>query len=191
MVKKQASRQISVDEKLDMTDDCEDEHYNAFYNLVINELLSNIRCVPFDTIMNTELIQSDKLVYKIMEAYSLDWLYRADRNIFDSKTVYTFRFPNVCDPDFYRTFQSKAHPLFVLIDGRRHRYFGWYKYIGKDLLGEIDKSLSITRVVKSTEQHRTKLFIHQDQERIDIQFDFPAIKERIVITFEPGYPEKV
>ncbi len=48
------------------------------------------------------------------------------------------------------------------IQGQRYRFFGWYKV--------------------------TKLFINQEQERLNIQFKFPSLNEQIEITFEPGYP---
>ena len=190
MVRKQGFlRQISIDETLDAMDNYDDEHYEQFCNLLFNELLSNIRQVPFDTIIDNHLIQFNNPVYKTKEAHSLYWLYRADRTIIDSITVYSFRFADACHPDFYQTFETKAHHLFIPINKRRHRYFGWYKCIGKGLLNDLDEYLNIKKVVNNTEKHKTKLFIHQAQERIDIRFDFPAINERIAITFEPGYPE--
>jgi len=62
-----------------------------------------------------------------------------DRKLIESKTIYSFRFANACHPEFYKTFETKAHHLFLLIKKPRHHYHGWYKYIGTDLQDHIDK----------------------------------------------------
>ena len=189
MVKRQFFQQLSIDETIDAMYNYDDEHYDQFYNLLFNELLSNIRNIPFDAIINKRLTGSDNPVYNTDEAHSLFWLYRADRKLIESKTIYSFRFANACHPEFYQTFETKSHHLFVPIQEPRHRYFSWYKCIGKYVLNELDRYLNIERVVSNSAKHKTKLFINQIQERLDIRFDFPSLNERIAITFEPGYPE--
>ncbi len=109
----------------------------------------------------------------------------------DSKTVNSFRFVNVCHPDLYQSFEIKAHRLFIPIHGQRHRFIGWYKCIGQNVLDYLDQYLNIRRVVDNSHSHVTKLFINQEEERVDIQFKFPSLNERIAITFEPGYPTEV
>jgi hypothetical protein len=192
MGKLEFQQQLSFDEAQDAVENYEDIHYQEFQNLLFNELLINICEIPFDNIIQNYLLTPDNCVYKTKEAHSLVWLYRADRKILKptSTTVYSFRFANVCHPEFYETFEIKAHHLFIPIPGIRHRYYGWYKYVGKDLLDPIDKCLNIRRVVDSHHPHVTKLFINKKEYRLDIQFNFYTLNERIAITFEPGYPEE-
>ncbi len=191
MNKQKFYQQFSIDEARDAVENYEDIHYEEFQNLLFNQLLINIWRTPFDNIIQNYLLTQDNPVYKTKEAHSLLWLYRADRKIIEptSTTVYSFRFANACHPEFYQTFEIIAHHLFIPVSGKRHRSYGWYKYIGKDLLDPIDKCLNIQRVVDSHHPHVTKLFINQEEERLDIQFNFYTLKERISITFERGYPE--
>jgi hypothetical protein len=179
--------QMSIEDAQDAVDNYEDNHYDEFHNFLFHELLSNIKKVPFDYIIQNHL-PFDTAVYRTKEANGLSWLYTADRKLINSITIYSFRFTNTCHPEFYRTFETEAHHLFQLIPESRHRYYGWYMYKGCELLDSVDKYLNIQRVVQNPIPHATKLFINQKQERIDIRFDFDSIKERIVITFEPGPP---
>jgi hypothetical protein len=48
--------------------------------------------------------------------------------------------------------------------------------------------LNIGRVAANHHPHQTKLFINQKHERLDRQFNFHSLNERITITFEPEYP---
>lgn len=188
MVKTDFYQQLSIEDGQDAMENYDDDHYNEFYDLLINHLLINIRKIPFDSIINNYLVRQDNPVYKTEKAYCLFWLYSADRHLIDSKTVYSFRFANACNPVFYQTFETKAHHLFISIPEKRHRSYGWCEHIGKDLLDEIDKYLNIKMVVENHHPHTTKLFINQKCERLDIQFNFDSLNERIAITFEPGYP---
>ncbi|CAF1189129.1 unnamed protein product [Rotaria sp. Silwood1] len=188
MPKQQFFKQLSIEEAQDAVMDYEDDHYQEFYDLLFNQLLINIKHIPFERMIQNNLrygipVRNNK------EAHSLVWLYTADRTFIDSLTIYSFRFANDCNPEFYRTFETKSHHLFSPVKSIRHKYYGWYKYIGRELLDYVDKYLNIQKVVQTEIPHKTKLFIHQEQERIDIQFNFYSISERIAITFEPGYPE--
>jgi hypothetical protein len=188
MGKKQFNRQYSYEDAQDAIENYEDDHYNDFCDLLFNQLLINIQRIKFDCIIQNYLLGPADPVYKTEQANSLFWLYRADRKLIDSKTVYSFRFANACHPEFYKSFETKAHHLFLPITEKRHKSYGWYKYIGEDLPNLIDKFLNIRRVVENHYPHKTKLFINQKQERLDIQFNFYSINERIAINFEPGYP---
>ncbi|CAF0942804.1 unnamed protein product [Rotaria sordida] len=188
MPKQEFYRQLSIEEATDAIMDYEDDHYQEFYDLLFNQLLINIKNIPFERIIQNNLQYGDA-VRNNKEAHSLIWLYTADRKFINSIKVYSFRFANDCHPEFYRTFETKSHRLFSLVEHPRHKYNGWYKYMGRELLNYLDKYLNIERVVQNQIPHKTKLFIHQKQERIDIQFNFYSIDERISITFEPGYPD--
>jgi hypothetical protein len=192
MGKPEFYRKLSIDEARDAMENYEDIHYEEFQNLLFNELLRNIRKTPFDNIIQNYLLTPDNCVYKTKEVHSLFWLYGADRKIIEPKstTVYSFRFANACHPESYQTFEIIAHHLFIKVAGIRHKYYEWYKYVGKDLLDPIDKCLNIQRVLDSHYPHVTKLFINKKEERLDIQFNFYTLNERIAITFEPGYPEE-
>jgi hypothetical protein len=188
MVKQRCYQKWYINEAQDDEYNYEDNHYDDFYDFLFHELLSNIKKVPFDYIIQNHL-QFDTAVYRTKEANCLSWLYTADRKLINSITIYSFRFANACHPEFYKTFETKAHHLFQSVSEPRHRYCGWRQYIGRELLNSVDKYLNIQTVVQNPTPHQTKLFINQQQERTDIRFDFYPIKKRIVITFEPGYPE--
>jgi hypothetical protein len=186
MGKQNFYRQLSLEEAQDAEQNYEDIHYEEFYNLLFDQLLNHIKTIPFDNIIENHL-QYVNAVYKTEEADSLVWLYTADRKFIGEKTIYSFRFANACHPEFYRTFETKGHHLFKKITVPRHEYNGWYKYVGQYLLAEIGHYLNIRKVVQSQIPNKTKLFINQNEERIDIQFNY-SINERISISFEPGYP---
>lgn len=188
MTKGQFRRQQSINEALDAVDNYEDEHYEEFSELLFNELLVHIQHVKFDSIIKNDLLTPGKIIHNTKETHSLMWLYRADRNVIDSITIYGFHFANACHPEFYQTFQTKAHHLFVRVRERRHRYFDWYECIDKNLPTQLDQYVNIERIVANKEPHETKLFIYQAKERVDIEFHFPAHKEQITICFESGYP---
>ncbi|CAF3876661.1 unnamed protein product [Rotaria sp. Silwood1] len=188
MPKRQFYQQLSIEEAQYAETEYEDDHYEQFYYFLFKQLLSNIKEIPFDRIIQDRLQYGD-IVRNNKQANSLVWLYTADRKFINSKTIYSFRFANPCHPEFYRTFETKSHHLFSLVTYPRHRYSGWYEYVGRNLLDKVDKYLNIERVVHNQTPHITRLFIHQNEERLDIQFNFNSIQERIVTTFEPGYPE--
>jgi hypothetical protein len=187
MSKRQYFQQISIDDEIDADNYYEDDHMEQFDRLLFDELLLYIKKVKFDYIIQNNLQHNDAL-YNINESHSLNWLFTADRKLIYSKTAYSFRFANVCHPELYQTFEIKAHHLFRSIKEQRHGTDGWYRYIGRELLDRIDNYLKIQRVIQNPNFHRTELFINQDEERLDIEFNFPTIKERIAITFEPGPP---
>jgi hypothetical protein len=187
MVKKQYYRHSYSQEVEDVSSSYDDDHYQEFYDLLFNELLVHIKKIPFDNIIQNHL-QYNNSIYRTEEANSLTWFYTADRKLIKSRTIYSFRFANVCHPELYNTFETKAHRLFLLITRPRHRYVEWYKYMGHELLNHLDNYLNIGRVVQNQIPHKTELFINQNEERLDIQFSFDSINERIAITFEPGPP---
>jgi hypothetical protein len=158
-----------------------------FHDLVFDELLIHIKKFPYDRIIQKDL-QYTNAVRASTRANSLDWFCQVDRKLVGSKTIYSFRFVNVCYPEFYRTFEIKAHPLFKPITLQQHRYYEWFTYIGHELLNHLDKYLNTGRVFQSRIPHITKLFMHQKEEWIDIQFNFDLINERIAVSFEPGSP---
>ena len=178
-------RQQSFDEMID------DEHLIEFENLLFNELLYNIKKVPFADIINKHLVYNTNF-YGYIYSYSLHWLYTADRMDNNSGRIYSFRFPNPCNPDYYKSFITKYHPFFASIDQTRHRVKGWYKYTGKELPKMIGKYLNIVKITNKQNSHKTKILINNEYERLDIEFYFRSDSpERITITFEPGYPAVV
>jgi hypothetical protein len=185
MVKQQIYNKWSIKDGQDAADYYEDDHYEEFCNLLFYELLNHIKKIPFENFIQNHL-QYNGSVYKTNKANSLFWLYTADRKLIETVTIYSFRFANACHPEFYRTFETKAHHLFESTIQQRHGLDGWYKYIGKDILNRVDRYLNIGKVNQN--HHRTKLFINQKEERLDIEFNFKSTNERITITFEPGYP---
>ena len=184
MSKKRFLRQLSIE---DATTDYEDEHYQAFRCLVFEGLLRHIRSIPFEQIIQ-DILQYIPVDYQILPANSLDWLYTVNRKVINERVIYSFRFCNASHPHLYQECATRTHPLFKTIDQQRHGRAGWCQYMGQDLLSEIDRYLNIQQVVQSGHSHTTKLFIHQSAERLDIEFNFSSSRERITITFEPGYP---
>lgn len=184
MSKKQFLQQLSIE---DATTDYDDEHYQAFTYLVFEGLLSHIRNIPFEQIIQ-DTLQGVSIDYQILRANSLSWLYTMNRKVINERVIYSFRFCNASHPDLYQECATRTHPLFKTIDQQRHGRPGWCQYMGQGLLSEIDQYLNIQRVVQSAHPHTTKLFIHQRDERLDIEFNLSSPRERITITFEPGYP---
>ena len=63
-------------------------------------------------------------------------------------------------------------------------------YTGQELPKEIENYLNIAKVMNEQKPYKTKIFVNNIYERLDIEFHFQfgGIFERITITFEPGYP---
>ena len=184
MSKKYFRQQFSVE---DMTNEYEDEHYQAFEELVFDGLLCHIRKIPFEQIIQNTFTGM-AVDYQTLRANALVWLYTLNQKFINERVIYSFRFANASHPELYQAFATRAHPLFTPINQQRHRRVGWCQYSGRNLLSMIDRYLNISRVAQDTHSPTTKLFIHQANERLDIEFDFPSLRERITITFEPGYP---
>jgi len=137
MGKQDFYQQRSIEEGQEAMENYEDNHYDEFNNFLFDELLITIKKIPFDNIIQNHL------QYNIKEANCLFWLYTADRKLVDSTTIYSFRFANTCHPEFYRTFEIKAHYLFQIVGEIRHKYCGWYECKEHELLNRIDKYLNI------------------------------------------------
>ncbi len=169
---------------LDDQDD-DDEHLIAFHDLIFEELLCNIKRVPFDRIINSELIYEDSVFYGFVESNSLTWLYTADRLIINNRRIYSFRFASPCHPDYYKSFMPYYHSDFEQISQTRHGLKGWYKYIGNDLPKMIRKFLKIDKVTKAKTIYEPTIFVNNCYERLDIEFDFQSDygNERVTITF--------
>jgi hypothetical protein len=185
MAKQRFYNQMSIDAAQDAAENYEDDHFEQFSTLLFDELLSDVKSIQFDQIIQNHL-QYDTALYKTKQANSLLWLYTADRNLINGITIYSFRFANACHPELYGTFETKAHHLFQSTIQQRHGLSGWYEYTGREILNQVDRYLKIGRVTQYP--HTTKLFINQKEERLDIEFNFKSVNERITITFESGSP---
>lgn len=184
--------QQSWDDALNAYETDDDEHLVQFENLLFNELLCNVKEVPFDGIINTELIYDGAKVYHTIQTTinSLDWLYTADRLNTNGKTIYSFRFASPCHPDYYNSFITAYHPCFELSNQTRHGLKGWYKYIGTELPKMVENYLKIAKVMNEKKSYGPAIFVNNQNERLDIEFYLQSgnSSERITITFEPGYP---
>ncbi|CAF1459093.1 unnamed protein product [Rotaria sp. Silwood1] len=119
-----------------------------------------------------------------MTVHSVLWHYTADMKLINRWTTYSFRFPNMCDSDLYKTFNISAN-LFQKSTKPRHRSNNWYVYIGKQLPKYIGRYLSIETIVQVEYPPIIRLFVNQDEQRMDIYFYFKSISTKITITFEP------
>ena len=187
-------QQISFDDAIDADqhDDDDDDHLTEFRNLIFDELLRNIKNVPYADIITYDLTMDDKKYYDTIESHSLSWLYTADRKNINDEIIYSFRFASPCHPDNYKSFDTRYHSYFKLSNKYRHRSEGWYEYIGQTLPEEIEIYLNIHEVLNE-KPDKTKIFVNNIDERLDIEFHFRFNDryERITITFEPGYPENI
>ncbi|CAF0760494.1 unnamed protein product [Rotaria sp. Silwood1] len=172
--------------------DPDDEYLIEFKTLLFDELLYNIRKVPFAGHINNHLLNDNATFYDCIRSNSLYWLYTADRRMIHDERVYSFRFCNPCHPDYYESFIIDKHPLFVPSQQHRHGLEGWYKYIGKELPKTIENYLNVANIMNETVSHETKIFVNNKYERLDIEFYFRHVyRKRLTITFEPGYPAVV
>ncbi|CAF2726991.1 unnamed protein product [Rotaria sp. Silwood2] len=166
-----------------------DDHLIEFQILLFEELLCNIRKVPFADYINNCLLNDGAKFYHCIRSNSLDWLYTTDRKMINNDRIYSFRFANPCNPDYYGSFIVKKHPSFTPSKQYRHKLEGWYQYIGKELPKTIENYLNVTTIMNEQISHQTKIFVNNEYERLDIEFyfrhDYP---KRLTITFEPGYP---
>jgi hypothetical protein len=193
MGKKADLRRLSIDDELDFDQQYDDEYLIEFSNLVLNELLCNIKNVPFDDIINTRLTHDGAKIRLLIESNSLVWLYTADRLNINNIIVYSFRFASPCHPDYYKSFIAEYHPYFKLSKQKRHGLEGWYKYIGEELPKTIVRYLNIAKIIQEQTSCKPKIFVNNNYERLDIEFYLRSgnIRQRLTITFEPGYPALV
>jgi len=187
---KKAWRQPSIDYELDSDQQDDDEHLIEFYNLLFKELLCNIKKVPFDYIINTDLTYDGAKDHPIIQSNSLDWLYTADRLNINNIIIYSFRFASPCHPDYYKSFITEYHPYFQLSKQTRHGLTGWYNYIGEELPKKIVSYLNIAKVINEQTSYKPKIFVNNKYERLDIEFYLRSGNsyQRLTITFEPGHP---
>jgi hypothetical protein len=191
MGKKGDKQQLSYDDRFDLDDqDDDDEHLMEFQNLLIEELLCNVKDIPFDHIINTILTDDGVTFHGTIHSHNLNWLYTADRLNIYGKTIYSFRFASACHPDYYKSFITKYHPHFASTNQTRHSLEGWCYYIGQQLPREITNYLNIAKVMNAQKSSGPMIFVNNTYERLDIEFDLRSNHsfERITITFEPGYP---
>lgn len=188
MAKSRYYRQKSIKEAQDVLNNDADEHYENFCNLLFDELLNHIKNLPFDRIINQDLLVETK-VFNLVEAHCLYWLHTSDRYSNDSTTTYSLRFPNFCNPELYGTFEIQNHHIFSPLSYARHGFVGWYQYTGCNLVSELYEYFNLQRLVGNPSSYEIKLFMNKKQERIEIQFDFKFYPnmQRIIISFGLGY----
>jgi len=172
-----------IEDAIDTVMNYQDKNYEKFYRLLVDELLFYIRNVPFRWIITNHLLQFNDFYPGRMRTHSIFWDYKADLKMIKGWKTYSFRFPNVCHFDLYKTF-NVTNSLFKKSTKRRHHSSDWYVYIGKQLPKYIGDYLSIQTIVQADDLPITMLFVNQYEERIDIYFYFKSINTKITITFE-------
>ena len=182
MSKQQYHLRKYIEDAKDAVMNYQDKNYEKFCRLLIDELLFYIRRVPFRWIITDRLL-SNNFHRGQMRTHSILWQYKADLKIIKGWKTYSFRFPNVCHFDLYKSFNI-TNSLFQKSTKRRHRSSDWYVYIGKQLKKYIGDYLSIQTIVQVNDVPITLLFVNQYEERIDIYFYFKSINTKIAITFE-------
>jgi hypothetical protein len=164
------------------------KNFEKICKFLFDEQLFYIQDIPFRWIINNYLRFNMNYPGKIT-IHSLVWRYTADFKLINGWTTYSFRFPNLCDWDFYETFNVNGYPVFSKSTKPRHHSDDWYVYTGKNLLEFIGQHLHMQKVVQVDSLPITKLFVNQVLKRIDIYFYFKSINTKIAITFERGSPE--
>ncbi|CAF3681471.1 unnamed protein product [Adineta steineri] len=159
-----------------------------FNNFLIKDLVDNIRCVPFDEIINTYLVNDGNKYRFIIKTNDIPWFCTADRRTLHSRTIFTFRFPTLSDPDSYEKFELKSNSLFMPSGGIWHEVEGWYEYTASNLSQYLYDVLSISEL--HNEHCRTRIFVNKQYERTDIVFNFDSTNRRIILTFEAGEPAR-
>ena len=172
----------SIEDVRDIVMNYEDKNYEKICRFLIDELLFHTRQVPFRWII-TDYLQINDFYRGQMTANSISWCYTADVKTIKGWETYSFRFPNVCNSDLYKTFNI-TDSLFQK-SKHRHHSSDWYVYVGKNLPKDIGDYLSIQKIVQVNDLPITRLFVNQYGERIDIYFYFKCINTKITITFEP------
>ncbi|CAF0859029.1 unnamed protein product [Rotaria sordida] len=191
MGKQDYYRQQSFNDVLDseQQNDDDDDYLKTFETLLFEELLWPIRKFNFTNIINNNLLYDDAKHYGLIESNSLKWLYTADRKMINNVRIYSFRFANSCNPDYYESFIITNHPFFAPTKQPRHGLEGWYKYTGKELPKTIENYLHVEKIMNEQVSHKTKIFVNNKYERLDIEFYFQHYyPKRLTITFESGYP---
>jgi hypothetical protein len=183
MSKQQYYLRKDIEDARDTVMNYQDKNYEKFCRLLVDELLFYIRKVRFRWIITNHLQLKD--FYRgQMRTHSIPWYYKADLKMIKRWKTYSFRFPNVCHSDLYKTFNITSS-LFQKSTKPRHHSSDWYVYIGKQLPKYIEDYLSIQTIVQMNYPPITLLFVNQYEERIDIYFYFKTINTKITITFEP------
>jgi hypothetical protein len=183
MSKRQYYLRKYIEDAIDTVMNYQDKNYEKFYRLLVDELLFYIRRVPFRRIITNHLLQFNDFYPGRMRTHSILWHYTADLKIIKGWKTYSFRFPNLCHFDLYKTFNITSS-LFRKSTKHRHHSRDWYVYIGKQLPKYIGDYLSIQTIVQVDDLPITLLFVNQCEERIDIYFYFKSINTKITITFE-------
>jgi len=189
MSKKQYHLQKYIQDAANLEKNYQDKNWEKLCRLLIDELLFSIQDIPFRMIIDNYL-RLNIFFHGDMKINSISWHYTADSNLIEGCRTYSFRFPNVCDPSLYQTFNIHAKNLFQKSKEWRHHSDVWYNYLGKNLLQFIGQYLDIQRIVHMEYSPITKLFVNQREERVDIYFYFKSINTNITITFEPGPPSR-
>lgn len=188
MSKRQYYLRKYIEDTKDIVMNYHDKNFDKFYDFLIDELLFYVKDIPFRWIINNYLLM--KIFYHgERRVNSVLWHFTADSKLIKGWTTYSFRFPNVCHPALYKTFNVTPN-LFQKSTKPRHHSNDWYLYIGKRLPKYIEEYLSIQKIAQVEDLPITKLFVNKIDERIDIYFYFRSINTKITITFERGDPDR-
>ena len=188
MSKRQYYLRKYIENTRDTVMDYHDKNLDKFSRFLIDELLFYIKDIPFRWIID-EYLRMEIVYHGQRTVHSIVWHYTADRQLINGWITYSFRFPNVCHPDLYQSFNLSSY-LFHKSTKPRHHSDDWYVYTGKRLPKYIAEYLSIQTIVQVKDLPITRLFVNKNDERIDIYFSFTSIKTKITITFERGTPDR-
>jgi hypothetical protein len=187
MSKKQYYLRREIEDARNADKSYRDKNFEQFSRLIIDRLLFYIADIPFRWIINEYLNTCDYFCDTVRINSHL-WFYTADFKLINGWITYSFRFPNACYSGLYNSFNVEENHLFQPSTKQRHRSNVWYNYKGQKLLQYIGEYLDIAAIVRGERNPYTKLFVNQEEKRIDIYFYFTSISTKVTITFENGSP---
>jgi hypothetical protein len=180
---------IEDDMVIDSQDSNEGDNQTVlFKNFLLDNLVNNVKDVLFDNIITTHLMTDGDRHRFTVEKNTIPWFCNADRRMIRGRTIFTFHFPTLGQPNSYEDFEIKSNPLFVPQDGIWHRVDEWYEYAGPNLCKYISDKVPISEVKNG--QPRTRIFVNKQYERTDIVFNLDSTNRRIILTFESGHPAR-
>jgi hypothetical protein len=166
----------------------EDDQTVLFKNFLLDSLVNNVTDVPFERIISTRLVtDGDKHEFNI-ETNGITWFCNADRRVLNGRTIFTFRFPTLDQPDSYEGFELRSNSRFMPSEGIWHRVDGWYEYMGPNLSKYVSDLLPIPELQNG--QSKTRIYVNKQYERTDIVLNLDSTNRRIVLAFESGHPAR-
>ena len=155
---------------------------------LVRTLTSSVKQVNLHSYINMATTDGREPFFRI-GAHALNWRCKFKATATDRLIIYSFEFPNTCDPALFHSFSVVNHHHFRAVERSDFDATYWYQYMGPTSLGaDIVTFFGLDRLFLNDTQPQSRIYFHQHDEKLVMEFEFLQNQKLISISFRKAVP---